>query len=148
MPPRKRPARREDPTGRKRPAFSGEPLGELPEGTRIAWRFSRVDFDGEWGWSSLEPGALGVVHDKLCSFETMNESELFGRGGHKRIAVESVCSRAQARLVAIEQDDLDHLWELRLGGKPRVWGARQGHVFFPIWWDPEHTVCPSKKKGT
>lgn len=43
------------------------------------------------------------------------------------------------------RDVRDH--SLRLGGKQRVWGGvRQGHVFFPIWWDPEHTVCPRRRR--
>ncbi len=104
--------------------------------------------EGEWGWGKLDSAALGAVHEKFCSFETMKENELFGSGGRKHIPVIKCCVNARKRLVEIQQDDLDHLWELRLSGKERVWGTRQGHVFFPIWWDPGHTVCPSEKKHT
>jgi hypothetical protein len=60
---------------------------------------------------------------------------LIGRG--------SIIGEAQRRLVAIAQDDIDDLFSLHLGGKPRVWGVRDGSVLRLLWWDPEHEICPS-----
>ena len=56
-----------------------------------------------------------------------------------------MCLEAQKRLTDLELDDHGALWEMRLAGEPRVWGLRNGHVFYPVWWDPDHSVCPSDK---
>jgi len=48
----------------------------------------------------------------------------------------------------LELDDTTELYELHISGLKRVWGLRHEPAFWPLWWDPEHTVCPSKKKHT
>jgi len=40
------------------------------------------------------------------------------------------------------------MYAIRLSGKKRVWGIREGRLFSLVWWDPEHTVGPSEKKHT
>ena len=52
------------------------------------------------------------------------------------------------RLRELQQDDSDGLYELRFGGKERVWGIRRDDRFCILWWDPEHMVCPSTLKNT
>lgn len=114
----------------------------------MVWRFARMDFEGPWGWKRLGAGHVDTVHSKCASWEKLRTGEMFGRGGNKLIPLERLAPEAQARLREIKADDLDALWELRVGGKPRIWGTRSEHIFDLIWWDPEHTVCPSKKRNT
>jgi hypothetical protein len=118
---------------------------EVPDDSteKIVWRLARLDLDGEWGWRKLDAGHLERVVQQLKHFEGMTIGELFNRGGNKRIPAENICKDARDRLDEIQADDLDELWELRLTGKNRVWGSRSGHVYHVLWWDPEHTVCPS-----
>lgn len=104
-----------------------------------------LDLEGPWGWSNLAVDFAQKLRDKCGNWESMHEREVFGQGGNKRIPAENMCKEAQKRLVDLELDDHGALWELRLSGAPRVWGLRSGHIFYPIWWDPEHTVCPSNK---
>ena len=78
----------------------------------------------------------------------MKDGEFFGRAGIKNIKIDSLCKEAQNRLIELRFDDLDELWEFRLSGKERIWGTRFGAVIDLIWWDPNHEVCPSKKKHT
>ncbi len=114
----------------------------------IVWRFSMLDLDGPWGWSNLATEFAKRLCDKCSGWESMRESELFGQGGNKRIPAQNMCSEARKRLTELELDDHGALWELRLEGKPRVWGLRSGHVFYPVWWDPEHSVSPSRLRNT
>jgi hypothetical protein len=104
-----------------------------------------LDFDGSWGWGEFTTAHVKALHEKCKGWETMRASELFGLGGNKLIPFGKLDPAARARLREIELDDLAGLWELRLSGKRRVWGTRVEHVFYLIWWDPEHTVCPSLK---
>jgi hypothetical protein len=101
---------------------------------------------GLWGWSGLTSSHIDPLHAKCKDWETMRASELFGQGGNKLIPFANLCKLARKRLEEIELDDLDGLWELRLSGKRRVWGTRLEHIFYLIWWDPDHTVCPALKK--
>ena len=74
--------------------------------------------------------------------------ELSGPSGNKAIPIEHLCSDAQNRLRDLGLDDYDEVWEMRIGGKERVWGLRDASVMLLLWWDPEHEVCPSEKKHT
>jgi hypothetical protein len=87
------------------------------------------------------------VHVKLGDYEKMTWGEITGKG-NKRIPVDDICDDAKSRLVELQLDDAEELWELRLSGKERVWGMRIGTVYYLLWWDPNHTVCPSRKKHT
>ncbi|MBE3069939.1 MAG: hypothetical protein IMZ55_05305 [Acidobacteria bacterium] len=55
---------------------------------------------------------------------------------------------AQRRLVEIKVDDRDELLRLRFGGTQRLWGVRAGRFFLALWWDPQHTICPSNLRHT
>jgi hypothetical protein len=64
------------------------------------------------------------------------------------VEVDSLAPAARKRLVELGHDDLDQLFSIRIQGKPRAWGFRDGPVLLFLWWDPEHEVCPSVKKHT
>ena len=90
------------------------------------------------------------LRTKLGQFEGSLASEFFGphKGPAKFEGIESLSRDAQARLEYLKRDDVDGLWCVRLSGLERVWGTRRGPVFNLLWWDPDHTVCPSHKKHT
>lgn len=85
--------------------------------------------------------------ERLSSFETMTWAEIWKSGSHP-IDLWRLCKDAQDRLTELKHDDQDSLISLRCGGKPRVWGIREHHIFHVLWWDPEHEVCPSLLKNT
>lgn len=120
------------------------PAGDSHE-HRPAWRFSHCDGDGPWPWNW---DSVLVHFDKLVQLEGRTWPDITGKGaiGAKRIPLANLCKAAQRRLEQVLVDDTDALWELGLGGKPRLWGLRVGSCFHFLWWDPEHEVCPSAKK--
>jgi hypothetical protein len=68
------------------------------------------------------------------------------RTGHHHYLTHGVAANALARLTEIRLDDAsDLLYSLRLSGKRRIIGLRKGREFCPVWWDPEHEVCPSAR---
>jgi len=131
-------------TKRPKRATVGKPTSDDPT---VIWGFSFVDLGGRWGWSKIDPKVLVHVLKFFHQLEALRPGEVFG-SRHKRVELGALCSEANKRLAKIELDDLDCLWELRVSGLERIWGHRDGHVFYPIWWDPLHEVCPSKKKNT
>jgi hypothetical protein len=76
----------------------------------------------------------------------MNWGEIEKKNKNHSIPLDHVTKAARDRLKEMNRDDLDPLFSLRLSGKVRIWGWRDQELFYIIWWDPEHTVCPSSKK--
>ena len=105
-----------------------------------------LDLEGPWGWSKLAPSDFAAVLAKLAEWERLRHNEVFAASGNKPIPREKLVPEAQKRLRRINLGQVDELWELRLSGKRRIWGWREQHVFYPIWWDPEHKVCPSQRR--
>ncbi len=69
---------------------------------------------------------------------------------HKFIPLDSLCKEAQERLQALQLDDFEELFRFRTGNMERLWGVVSGdapRVFYPIWWDPDHKVCPSRDQN-
>lgn len=114
-------------------------------GEMLSWRFSIADVGGIWSWSGIADEKLRYVVRKLALYESKTWAQM-DRQHHKRIEVAEVCSEAQKRLRTIKQDDVDFLYEIRLSGPERVWGILHGSVFYLLWWDPAHTVYPSKRR--
>ena len=102
-------------------------------------------------------GQVGEIWDKVVGFLASLESQTWGElSGHgknpraKQIPVDELPPEAQRRLLAYvgAKNIPDSVWELHLGGEPRIWGARKGAVFEPIFWDPHHGFFPSHKRHT
>lgn len=119
-----------------------------------SWGLSLMDteYDGEWSWK-IDQGASRRVMGLLASMERMTWREIFDlktggrrRGAlHKFIPLESLCPAAQQRLFELNID-FDRLFRFRLGNMDRLWGAlpMSSGIFYPIWYDADHKVCPSR----
>lgn len=121
-----------------------------PNQRNPVWQFRGIDLDSscEWGWEKSTREVLKKLVERLSSFELMTWQQIEEGTGSHPIEMEDLCSDARKRLADLKQDDLDELFSLRISGKERVWGIREEHVLRILWWDPEHSVCPSEKKHT
>lgn len=107
-----------------------------------------LDVDGPYGWSRCDSHRdyFDILRRKK-SFEGMTWAEL-GKGGSHHIDLKDLCKDAQNRLRALNLDDFDELYSLRITGKKRVWCFKDGRIMRVIWWDPDHQVCPVSKRHT
>jgi len=147
---RKRPRVKQEPTSSKQSRIEATNNPDNYKNLNPSWHLSSLDLDGPWCpranltavhiWSTLYP--------RLCCFETMQWREIEGASGSHPVQVSDLEKRARDRLVDIQQDDIDELFSLRIGGKERVWGIRDFNVLKILWWDPHHEVCKSKLKHT
>lgn len=125
---------------------------------RPAWGFSILDhkYVGDWSWQIDQPELMKIM-EFLAAAEkrTWKEIRHDMAGGrrrrgekHKFIPLSSLCKDAQDRLVALELDDQDQLFRFRLSGMERLWGVLlpDDHMFYLLWWDGEHKVCPSAER--
>lgn len=112
---------------------------------RVSWRFGDADRNGRWRWSAVTEGEAPAILTFLSEMDklTWAEAQQGWRPRAKRVETSGICADAQARLVDLTKDDLDHLDEWRLSGPERIWGIRAGHVCHVLWWDPDHSVWPS-----
>lgn len=159
---KKKPGKKVQVRGGKHPQAEGDVSGAKRPTARphdrttthcIVWGFGLLDIEGAWSWLSVSAtdDHHREVLRKLGQIEKSTWGEAIGSGSAgaiKAIPVENLCRDAQERLIELQQDDLDQVWEIRLSGVKRVWGARDGAVFRLLWWDPKHQVCPSHTRNT
>lgn len=128
---------------RKRPRASApDYAGEYP-----LWAFRVVDLGGPWCWSALGGESLREVLQRMREMESMTWHAIGETGSHF-IDTGALSKPARDRLIAIQQDDVDQVYSLRVTGRRRIIGIRDGGVLRILWWDPEHQVCPAPRKHT
>jgi len=105
-------------------------------------------FDGAARWSEQidQEGSFRSVAAKLRNYESMTWHEITSRD--HSVSQDKLILEARKRLQHIRLDDIEELWRFEITGRRRIWGIRHGSWFYALWWDAEHVVCPSKKKGT
>lgn len=108
-----------------------------------------VDRDSAHGYpwpedsSDIETSLLGRLAP-LTQYDIENVPDFDGFE-HRSQHVDGLEDHAQARIITLELQkrqlvDTD-LYRFALGPSARLWGFLEEHVFYPMWWDPEHRVC-------
>jgi len=141
----KRPVAVEPTTTTKRPFIGARAIADSEQ--RLSWRFALADDGGPWSWRHCGPDDLREVFDKLGALEQFSWAQL-PHNMHHAVTVDQLCPEAQGRLRELQQDDVAELYSIRLSGQRRVCGILHGHVFYLLWWDPNHEVCPALKRHT
>jgi hypothetical protein len=129
-----------------------QPVSHAPSlnSERPSWRVSKIETSDPFGWHVIDEEKLTDIRAKLAQFESMTWNEILvaSKKQNHSVFVGNLCKEAQERLQAIGLGDVESLISLRLSGRERVWGWRQGTALLLLWWDPEHRVCPSLSKHT
>lgn len=115
----------------------------FPDSASPVWTLGILDMDGRWGWSATSQDHLRRVRERLSSFETMTWTRIEQGTGSHQVGTDRLVKDARDRLTELGQDDIDQLFSLRIQGKIRVWGIRDGAALKVLWFDPHHEVCPS-----
>jgi hypothetical protein len=115
-----------------------------------AWKIGTFDVDGPWGHSRVDTKRLWTeLFPKLKNYESMTWAEIERDKHHNHsVPVDQLISEARRRLEQLKLDDVESLFRFRFSGKERLWGRRDLEVFYLIWWDPEHEICPSPLRNT
>ncbi len=142
------PEPRHVPTTDKTPRMGVEDPAHVADRMRPVWRIQSLDLEGPFGWHAHSAESLKDVQAKLGHFETMYWREIEQKQSCHFTPVNEIEKPARERLAALNLDDTDSLYQLRLGGKTRVWGIRDRFIFRILWWDPDHGVYKVEKKHT
>lgn len=148
----KTPVHNIDVTGIKTPRHKEQPdsyFGESP-----VWKIALADRTHE-RWKISEDKFDEDFIKKLIDFEGMTWGQIMQSSGGRRkgtnnhfISVDSFFKEAQQRLSELKLDEHQELFSLRLKGRERLLGLLRDGVFFMIWKDDDHQVCPCPKKHT
>ena len=146
--------------GQKKPKAERQPAAptkrprrapELTHNTeKVAWRFGWMDHDGIWSWNQVDAAKHLEIQQKLGHWEDKTWAQILSEdpSAQHTVEVSALIKEAQNRLVEKKLEDCDTLFRFRLTGTERLWGARMENIFYLLWWDPDHEVCPSVKKHT
>ncbi len=86
-------------------------------------------------------------------FESTTWAQLEGEVHHMipdhMIPVSRIIKSAQKRLEDLGHDDENSLASFHINGQQRLWAIRRSkNQFYLLWWDPDHEICPSRRKHT
>lgn len=113
-----------------------------------SWRFSKADFDGEWS-----PRAIlreEAVFNRLVSFERQTWGGIVtDKKNNHFIAPNQMIKAARKRIEELRyMEYADSLFSVRVGGRERLWGILADGIFYVVWYDQNHEICPSNLKHT
>lgn len=113
-----------------------------------SWSFAKCDSkDCQWSIENCE-NLWSEVITKLISFESRTWGEIVNDKGHNHwIDCNKLCKKAKDRINE-KGWDFDSIFSLRLTGTHRLFGVINSGVFYVIWYDPNHEICPSNKRHT
>ena len=142
----KRPKSRYNPSENKIPA-SVEDVNAL-ESKRFKWRATSgyIDYDeGEWGWDNVE---MKKFFDKclkhLQHYEDKTWMQIKEEDHCHPVPLKEIVPRAQTRIIN-KHGEIDNLWQVKAEGRCRLFGLKDGQMFYLIWHDEYHTVYPGGK---
>ncbi|MET0154858.1 MAG: hypothetical protein ABW189_01975 [Rickettsiales bacterium] len=117
------------------------------------WQISKIDNESKWGWKhvgrerwerTILPHLVNRESMTWAAIETEPKRRGEGSKNHE-VQVSRIIPEAQKRLVDLKREDYDVLFSLRVTGKIRIWGNREGRVFQIFWFDLDHEICPCIK---
>ena len=114
---------------------------------RPSWNFSKCDLEHH-KWSLKKSNMFSEIIPKLISFEQRNWGDIVSDKKHNHwIECEKLSKPAQNRLIELKIY-YESLFSLRLTGTLRLFGYIENGIFYIIWYDSNHEICPSHKKHT
>ena len=118
------------------------------------WIFDSVDNDGDFRFAPGKEHSEQVL-DKIVHYSKRKWSEIKseghgaeGKSKHHYLDFDSLSPAAKKRVDALclNEDDKESIFSMRLEGKIRIIGLRDGEKFIVKWFDPNHGFCPSTKR--
>jgi len=116
---------------------------------KISWCFSRMDVGEEARWSVKKVDLnyfWESMFEKIKNYESQTIAELNMLQHNRNMPITGLCREAQNRLIELKQDDIDEIYHIEFDGMKRLWGIFDGSIFRIVWWDPDHEICPSRRR--
>lgn len=137
-------------SGERSPVVFEDPNAYIKK--RPVWAFSRLDKEHEEYGIHYCDDIYETIITKLAAFEGMTWQAIQGTSGGRKngtnnhfIPIEDFSPEAKRRAREIFKDGTSELFSLRFTNKERLFGILEAGVFYIIWFDRNHKVCPSNK---
>lgn len=123
---------------------------------KVVWRFDMIDRSGKFAFNpNGDSFKCKDFLEKLIDYSSMTWTEVKkqthddGKSKHHFLSPQFLSPEAAERLKAKQLEEYsDSIFSFALDNKLRLVGIRKNEDFHVLWYDPEHEVCPSKKKHT
>ena len=132
------------------PSLAARPAGFLPAADHLfVVRWTKFDYNGPWCLGKSLSVELVEMKIRIKEMESMTPGEVFQPKG-KQLGVDYgppgniPNSAARARLTELGLSDETNISRLRITKQARLYGFRRDPEFYAIFWDPEHTIWPSR----
>ena len=119
------------------------------ETLNFSWRVHNgyIDYDHpEFGWSKVDILLfLKKIVQSLQAYEGLTWHEVRQRRYCHPWGLNEIPKDCYTRL-AERQIDVEELFQIGLGNKPRIIGYKFGSIFYLMWYDHHHKFCPTKAR--
>lgn len=117
------------------------------ETSKFAWRVHNgyMDYNhAKFGWGGVDIlYFLKKVIQSLQTYEGFTWHEVKEKKHCHPWGIDDIPRDCARRLVE-RQIDIEQLYQIPLGSKPRIIGYRDRQIFYLMWWDEKHKFCPTK----
>ncbi len=133
------------PSSERKPKYIENPDSYLSK--HPSWNFSKSDLQHS-KWSLFKSDFFNEILPKLIDFERRTWGDIISDKKHNHdIDTCDLIKEAQDRLIKLKIF-YDSLFSLHLTGRLRLFGYIEDGIYYIIWYDKNHEICPSHKKHT
>ncbi len=119
------------------------------DASNFSWRVHNnyIDYDHpEFGWGKVEILLfLKDIVQTLQSHEGLTWQDVKEKKHCHPWGLDEIPKECFNRLEE-RQIDIEQLYQIGLGNKPRIIGYKDRAIFYLMWWDAEHRFCPTEAK--
>lgn len=124
------------------------------ENKLVIWRFDMIDRNGSFAFDlNRDDFYHKEVMEKMLEYSTMTWADIRkqthdrGKSKHHFLDGENLSPEAKERIKKMKLEQYsDMIFSFALQNKLRIVGIREHEHFHVLWYDPNHEICPSKKK--
>lgn len=119
------------------------------DSSNFSWRVHNNYIDyahPKFGWAKVKILVfLQKIVQTLQGYEGLTWHEVREKGHCHPWGLDDIPKECFQRLEE-RQIDIEQLYQISLGNKPRIIGYKDRQVFYLMWWDEEHKFCPTEVK--
>lgn len=124
------------------------------ENKLVIWRFDMIDRNGSFAFDlNRDDFNHKEVMEKMLEYSTMTWADIRkqthdrGKSKHHFLDAENLSPETKERINKMKLEQYsDMIFSFALQNKLRIVGIREREHFHVLWYDPNHEICPSKKK--
>ncbi|MFC1967216.1 hypothetical protein ACFLV2_01025 [Chloroflexota bacterium] len=129
----------------KKPRIPLETWAQQPFRWKVSDNYIDMKHE-EWGWGDVPiEDFFEILKKSLHKYEEMSWKDVLDRKNCHPLPLYKAVPKAKERFCEI-CSDVDTLHQVDFSELGRVWGVKKGQYFQLVWHDPNHTVCPTKRR--